>query len=506
MKTNVLMFCFECLIVMSLSSCSANKIQTMLTKTHHLEIQETPDYKQLNPLQKDVAYFFETLKVGYPKWEQRISPTDLETEKERLLAFFSNNKNKDILNIELQKILARLEDAHTQISIDASSKKFFPINFLLQKNSLIVALISKQNDSALIGSKLLKINDLSMDEVAKRAKKLISAENNEYLLNNLRQFIQLVTFLKMIDVNHNDSLLHLTLLTPQNVVKEVWIKACEKPTFFTASPNRFKHYSTKAYDMTMMPEHDLAYIKVGTFLDYDMIKDGIGDYVHNPLLKPIGKHFMKKQMSKIGALSFKDFFTDAIAKANQAGVEHVVIDLRNNGGGDLRLASEMFYLLNVDTIKKLHTLSVKVSPYFKEQMKTEFVKYDKIYRANYGKPLTADGSIINFDSLMDVPHYNDFFYVLKDASKPVFFMSPKTPRFKGKVYFLINSNTFSAASITASLIKDNHLGTLVGTKSGNRPMTATGGLGFKLPNSKICVRMSYMYSERPDTTQKKKTA
>ena len=167
----------------------------------------------------------------------------------------------------------------------------------------------------------------------------------------------------------------------------------------------------------------------------------------------------------------------------------------------MRLASEMFYLLGVDTIEKLGSLKVKVSDYYAQQIKRDFMQKNKFWRKSYGKPLPIDGSLVHFDSLEDV-HFADFFHVVKDVSKSLCYISPETPRFKSHVYYLTGSGTFSAASIAAAMIKDNHLGTIVGSKTGNRPTTSTGGAGFKLPNSKIPIRMSYMFATRPDPTQK----
>ena len=263
--------------------------------------------------------------------------------------------------------------------------------------------------STLIGAKLLKINDLEWGEVLKKCGTLVSAENREQLVSKLRGLLGHIKFLEAVGVNHNDSVLRMTLLTPQNVVKEVIIKAEEAPQYVDPSFKKIKHLSDKTYNYTLMHEHDLAYVEVGAFLDYEMIKDGIGDQVSNPFFKALGKKFYKKMMKKQGGLDFKTFFINAIAKVNQSGVHNVVIDLRYNGGGDLRLASEMFYLLGVDTIAKLGSLKVKVSDYFAEQIKPDFLKMDQFYRKNYGKSLPIDGSLVHFDSLEDA-HFADFFH------------------------------------------------------------------------------------------------
>ncbi len=483
------------------TACSVQKMQTAMTKTHTLAVQNTPAYKQLNPAQQDIVYFFETLSIGYPKWEEKISPSDLALTKDRLITQFSKTQDKTLLTIELQKVLARLEDGHTSIQhVYNAQDKVFPLGFMAYHDSLILTSISNKSDTTILGSTLLTVNDLEWSDILQKSKIIMSVENNSRLVRELRGYLGSPKFLKITGIHDNNNPLKLTFLTSKNKIKTIYLQAEIKPKFssITIKPTPFS--TNKAYHTVLMPKQDMAYIKVGTFLDYTVLKDGIGDYVRNPIFLLIGKSFMKKQKTKSNALDFKAFFSQAIAQANEAKVNNVVIDLRSNSGGDMRLASEMFYLLGIDTMPKLYRLAEKVSTYPLQQMKEEYEEKGKVYEKAYGKPLTADGSIIHFDSLMD-NHYADFFNLVKNPSKPIFYINPNTPRFKGKIYFLINPHTFSAASITASLAKDNHLGTLVGVKTGNRPTTATGGLAFKLPNLKIPVNMSYMYVTRPDPTQ-----
>jgi C-terminal processing protease CtpA/Prc len=482
------------------TACTVQKMETAMTKTHKLDVQNTPAYKQLNPAQRDIVFFFETLSLGYPKWEEKITPSDLALEKDKLIAQFAKTQDKTLLTIALQKVLARLEDGHTAIThVYDAQEKFYPIGFMAYHDSLLLTNISSKSDTTILGSKLLKINDLEWADILRKSKTIMSVENNSRLVRELRGYLGSMSFLKITGIHDNDTPLKLTFLTPKNTIKTIYLQAEIKPKY-SSLPLKPTPFTTKnTYHTVLMPKQDMAYIKVGTFLDYEMIKDGIGDYVRNPLFLAIGKSFMKKQLSKSNALNFKAFFSQAIAQANEAKVNNVVIDLRNNSGGDMRLASEMFYLLGIDTLPKLYRLAEKISTYPLQQMKKEYEKKGKIYEKAYGKPFMADGSIIHFDSLMD-EHYRDFFNLLKDPSKPRFYIASNTPRFKGKIYFLINPHTFSAGSVTASLVKDNHLGTVVGTKTGNRPSTATGGLAFKLPNLKIPVHMSYMYVTRPDPT------
>jgi C-terminal processing protease CtpA/Prc len=84
-------------------------------------------------------------------------------------------------------------------------------------------------------------------------------------------------------------------------------------------------------------------------------------------------------------------------------------------------------------------------------------------------------------------------------------MPPNSPRFHGKIYFLIGNGTGSAAAMAATLVKDNELATVIGTPTGNKPTTQTGTSGFKLPNSKVVCSMSYFYVVRPNTAKNEET-
>ncbi len=208
---------------------------------------------------------------------------------------------------------------------------------------------------------------------------------------------------------------------------------------------------------------------------------------------------MKKQAKKSGNLNFKKFVLEAINAANTEGVKNLVIDLRANGGGDMRVPEQLFYLLDYDVKKPYHWYS-HLSQYYKTNLADDAKEDAAKYLKATGKPLVFDGSLVNIDSLAAAQTGYDFYSNVKNP-KSAFYIDPNTPRFKGKVYFLTALPTASAAAITATLLKDNGLATIVGTPTGNKSTAQTGASGFKLPNSKVVGGMSYLYVERPNTAQ-----
>jgi len=123
-------------------------------------------------------------------------------------------------------------------------------------------------------------------------------------------------------------------------------------------------------------------------------------------------------------------------------VENIVVDLRENGGGNSMVADEFLRYLDID-------------------------QYN------------GWGSDIRFG-----------WYVLRN--RDIVCKNDRTGTdFDGKVYVLTATETFSAAMDFAMLIGDNDIGVIVGEASGNRPDAYGDCLYFQMPNSKLGMSVSY---------------
>jgi hypothetical protein len=76
-----------------------------------------------------------------------------------------------------------------------------------------------------------------------------------------------------------------------------------------------------------------------------------------------------------------------------------------------------------------------------------------------------------------------------------------TPVFSGDVYVLTGADTFSSAMDFATLISDNKLGTVVGEVPGNMPSSYGDILFFQTPNARLVFTVSYKYFIRPDASK-----
>ncbi len=150
---------------------------------------------------------------------------------------------------------------------------------------------------------------------------------------------------------------------------------------------------------------------------------------------------------------YKNCLKEMFAKVKEKKIQNVVVDLRENGGGNAQVAYE-------------------------------FIRYLDVDRYNQGENDFRLGCF-NFHSdytNMENKKYSELL-------------------FDGKVYVLTSEKTFSSAMLFAQYISDNKLGTLIGEAPANMPNGYGNIASFKLPHSKILMQISTMKFERVDSSK-----
>ncbi|WP_298533223.1 S41 family peptidase [uncultured Algibacter sp.] len=170
--------------------------------------------------------------------------------------------------------------------------------------------------------------------------------------------------------------------------------------------------------------------------------------------------------------NFKDFFNESFSQLIKEDIEHLVIDLRNNGGGDEKPTLELLSHLN----------------------ETPFVFYEDMYVKTNKTPnpkfYNQSGFSINFLYPLFKLKKKGEVYGIKGIPGLKEFKPAKSV-FKGDVYVLTNGFSFSATGEIASHIKNINKALFVGEEVGgntNQHVSGTSRL-LTLPNSKIRVRI-----------------
>lgn len=179
-------------------------------------------------------------------------------------------------------------------------------------------------------------------------------------------------------------------------------------------------------------------------------------------LRTFGKSWIKKN-----GPSYKKFFNESFKQIEEAQIEHLIIDMRDNGGGDPQ-----------PTIKLFAHLHDKPFTFYKSlQTNTKKIKDKKYYTDNI--------FFLNLLLGMKVKKQGDKYYVngvagLKESK-------PAKPYYSNKTYILTNPNSFSATGEMTAILKEWNKGIFIGEEAGGNPNQNTSGVMLQLilPHTKL---------------------
>lgn len=189
-------------------------------------------------------------------------------------------------------------------------------------------------------------------------------------------------------------------------------------------------------------------------------------YEFNWLADRIG-YLNYRSMRNDPALPFDQFLKNTFTVLNDSMARGLVIDLRENGGGDSQLGDVLLTHFNKKPYILAGGMKWKISSHYKQFLKTA---------KNYNE---ADHKFY-----MSQPDGTTYTYVNRELKKPV----SRTPFFEGKVAVLIGTGTFSSANMLADGIVSYQLAKTFGEATGESPNDFGEMFNFMLPNTFIIAR------------------
>lgn len=166
---------------------------------------------------------------------------------------------------------------------------------------------------------------------------------------------------------------------------------------------------------------------------------------------------------------FKKFLDESFESMKEANVEHLVLDLRDNGGGDDKNIAELFSRVYSEPFTLYRKMTAKTKKVQDEEFYVEKSLYNLFLPFMFTK--TNDGYKVNRlgNSGMLRPY---------KSAKSIY---------NGKIYLLINGNSYSATGIIAGLFKNYQRAIIIGEEAGGNPNQCTAGMfkTLRLPNTGI---------------------
>ena len=316
----------------------------------------------------------------------------------------------------LSKIESLVREGHTYLRPSKSllqqvqRQKLFPFHVLLNDKTISVKKSLEEKNKTYEGLEVYSINGKKPEEIIKQIANstgLKSGYNNSGLLNILsveNNFA--VAYYYFVDTT---SIFQIEFEGDKGSVNVHGSNVLSKEIF-----PQFPKEAKPPIKLQIESKNESAIIKITTFA-YWKVSFSKNEYVN----------------------TFANYFSEI----KKAGIENLIIDVRDNRGGEELLAAELLTYL----------------------MSSEF----KIYKSIKAKTLDFDlpnATQFHFPK-KDYLKTDSGYFKIKDEVLVTF--SPKiTNHFNGKVYVLSNGGSRSATNTMLSLIRTYSVGTIIGQESG----------------------------------------
>lgn len=180
---------------------------------------------------------------------------------------------------------------------------------------------------------------------------------------------------------------------------------------------------------------------------------------------------------------FRTFIDDAFGKFKAAQVDRLIIDLRGNPGGDNLFSDVMIAWFADKPFRFFSQFKVRVSPDSTKANADRLQKdaaaagaVSRQYAEMYAK--AKPGDVVDFEMALVEPRQED--------------------RYRGKVFLLIDRQSYSNAVAVAALVQDYKFGTIVGEETSDMATTYGAMEQFKLPKTGIAVGYPKAHIVRPN--------
>ena len=415
-------------------------------------------------LQEDYSIFRKALETTYPSLYRF---TDSVIRAQYLDDRFKSLDHPES-EMEFYKLIdltcASINDEHlipqpskAYYSSLQTTHHYLPFSFKIVDRRFYVLKTAQTNGPIPVGSEILSINGRSVEEILNILLPTIPSDGYQQTFN--------IRHLEDYSMTEEDNLFDLNY-----------------PIFIE---------DTATYRIEFIAPGNQSEKKIATIsgLDYRSYKNFF--YSRNKLVAPLEFKYLKKDIAYLRISSFlkwhrnrfkQDFdrlYDSVFSELKTRHTQNLILDLRNNEGGDGTGEKLLGYLLT-----KPYTA------YAAAELK--FVGYPPV--ASY---LENGKDLFFADSLVYPTHTGS--YELKKAYMPLLGEQQQDKdHYQGKLYVLINGASGSMAAVVASLLKGNGRGVFIGEESGGAMEGATAryGASLILPNSKINVHFGLLKTTR----------
>lgn len=351
------------------------------------------------------------------------------------------------------KIVPQFKDGHTYIQygclLAQQSELYFPLVLAFSGNDVIIS--SDVTNTFKINDTIISLNEVPIPKIISKIREYISAEKEIFLFE---QLISNFSFLLSIITDHKSP--YKVKVKRKGKLLEREIKGIAISEIMAIRQTFLFNMAAKVKSLEIKDDYGL--LTVGTF----------------------GYHGKEGE-------EFIKFIDTVFAELKSKGIQKLIIDVRNNGGGNSEMAKHIACYLTDKPVYSFRKILWKSS----QQMK-DFVR-DDVENNTHGWYEKDE-----YDKLLSVKSGECYNWDCEEKENPV---KPELT-YKGKVYVLSNNMTFSTTTDFLAMVRDFELGTIIGTESGGLPNCFGDSYGFNLPHTNLIISVSHKFFIRPSGNEK----
>lgn len=217
-------------------------------------------------------------------------------------------------------------------------------------------------------------------------------------------------------------------------------------------------FATRDYRML---EKGIAYLRPGPFFNTEQPADGAAPSYQ--------------------AASFLTFIDESFRKILASGATDLIVDVRNNPGGDNSFSDPMVAWFATRPFRFASSFMLKASAATKADYARQ--RADPSIDADFRRQIDAEmrepnGARYRYELPLNQPHAE--------------------PRFHGRVWVLVNRHSYSNAASVAALVQDYGFGKIMGEETADVASNYASIQSFTLPGTKIVVTYPKSHFIRPN--------
>jgi hypothetical protein len=318
------------------------------------QVEQTEIYKKGNEYQRDLMLFFDMLLTVHPAFAPGAEPPfDIEKACREGYAWAAKCESKEDLGMWLQSRISVLNDGHTLIARDYNNSLIYPFMFFEIDDKFYLQTVTRKYESFL-GKQIVKINGTSTIEVIESFRDALSCENATDFMKQIRNVISFSILWEQNPYRKTDGTVVLTFADGGEIIIEP--VTANNRDLVTLQPPTTPLYSirqnTRApFSYQIIENESICYLQFSSCQDQSTVRMSL---LNNS--QGLSGEQIEQQLARIPR--FDAFVAKMFAEISSKNIATLVVDVRNNGGGNSALCEVLLSWLK--PFDDMHTGSSQI--------------------------------------------------------------------------------------------------------------------------------------------------